>query len=260
MKNFMKTIFSLSIGLILSHSLIAGNDEVMYSPQSIETDDYSIETDNIIAESDFVKMKFIITNKTGDYLYFDASKTNFVFDHGSYKADARMLRIEPYGSASRVLDAKGNNMNAPQFSLEIDGFTRVPAYGDKVEAEDFKLPPSVNDFRAGPFHVELKGLSKKTDKTAAKFEVTYNGSKIGIVDPARLGVRIQTEQEFANAKRDYNISLLSRGENDRFTAYFDIEARVVDMQFATMWIIWRDTFQEAEKIDVKGSEIKFESK
>ena len=54
--------------------------------------------------------------------------------------------------------------------------------------------------------------------------------------------------EYANADNKQDAFLLSKGESETFTASFKIPGKVVDMQFANMEIIWRDTFKDCKAI------------
>jgi hypothetical protein len=121
-----------------------------------------------------------------------------------------------------------------------------------VQAPDFMLPASVNQFTVGDFTIELVNISKKTQETAVKFKVTYTGNGMGLVDPKNLGVKLESGQVFANDKRDKGI-VLAKGESDTFTALFHIEGRIADMQFANMQIVWNDTFKNAELKKIDGT-------
>lgn len=251
----MKINLLLLLSISLFNFTYAG-DEKNYSELTQETNDYTIEVTDIISEGDFSKLKVKITNKTGHYIYFDGSKCTFKYDFGEFKPSERPTRIDPYKSDSKVLDVKDEQgrLNTDKFILIIDGLTIVPSYGQKFEVEEFKLPPVFNDVDAGPFKISLKNYKKKTDNTAAKFEVQYIGRDIALIDPGKVGVRLEDGQQFANAKHDYNLQILRSGDKDNFTVYFDIDAKVADMQFADMWILWRSTFQEAREDKLDGVE------
>lgn len=260
----MKTIglFLLFIAFGISPSLAQkkGKDKKedpdhknFYKDLKLETDAYVMEITDAVAEQEYSKFKVKITNKTNDYLLFDGSQCVFKFDFGEYKPNERQVVIGPNESDSKVLNVKGDTrFHVESFTFMLNGLTRVPATGVAQNAPDFQLPPAVNDFKAGPFDVTLLKLKKETDNTVAQFRATYTGSQIGLLDPGKLGVRIESGQEFANAKHDYKTKLLGKGDDDKFNAYFKIPAKVVDMQFATMFIVWRNTFQESKKIPIKG--------
>lgn len=248
-------VFILSLFLLQISPSFAG-DEKWYKELTQETDEYTIEVIDIVSEGDFSKLKVKITNKTGHYIFFDGSKCTFKYEFGEFKPSERPTRIDPYKSDAKVLDVKDEQerLNTDKFTLIIDGLTLVPSYGRKFEVEEFKLPPVFNDVDAGPFKISLKNYKKKTDNTAAKFEVQYIGRNVALIDPGKVGVRLEDGQQFANAKHDYNQQLLMSGDTDKFTVYFDIDAKIADMQFADMWIQWRGTFQESSEEDLEGVE------
>lgn len=247
----------LLFSFLFSASIWAGNEEKFYKEATQETEQYKVELSDIVAEGTFSKMKVTVTNKTNHYLYFDATKCTFVLGEDTYHPDERLLKIKPNDSRSRVLNVSGSSgFNPDAFQLKIDGISFISLEGKKIEAKDFQLPVSRNDFEAGPFEIELDKLKKKTDNTTARFKVTYKGDHYGILDPDQLGVRIEDGKEFANENRGNEPIILQKGDDEKITAEFTIEAKIIDMQFATMWIIWRDTFREVEA--VKGKTLEFE--
>ena len=52
--------------------------------------------------------------------------------------------------------------------------------------------------------------------------------------------------------------MMEKNFQEEVEEVFEVPAKVTDMQFATFWIIWRDTFQESKKIPLKGSTIQME--
>lgn len=225
----------------------------------IETEDYIVEIVDIIGRMEEAKCKVKITNKTNDYLIWNPSECVFKFEFGEFKPKEKEVIIKPNDKESKVLNVTGDTrFHVESFSLDIKGMSKVASAGTMVMAPDFQLPASMNDFIAGPYKVSLLAVDKKTDLTSGSFRVTYTGNEIGLVDPNKIAVRTEKEQEFASARTDYKIQLLQKGESDKFNFYFKIPASHVDMQFATLWVIFRNCFQESKKVAIAGTGLSFE--
>jgi hypothetical protein len=91
---------------------------------------------------------------------------------------------------------------------------------------------------------------KETKQTAIRFKVTYtNDNKhYGLVSLGKAAMRVESGQEFAMANQKDKQVLLADGKDDKFNYYYEIPASVVDMQFANMWVVWKDTFRESEMV------------
>lgn len=225
----------------------------------IETNDYIIEVIDIIARMEEAKCKVKVTNKTNDYLVWNPSESVFKFEFGEFKPKEKEVIIKPNDKESKVLNVNGDTrFHIESFNLDIKGMSKVASAGTMTAAPDFQLPPSMNDFTAGNFKVSLLNLKKETALTTAQFRVTYTGNDVGLIDPNKLALRLENEQEFAGVRRDYKQRLLFKGDDDKFNTYFEVPAKITDMQFATMWVIWRNTFQESKKVSIGGTSVVFE--
>lgn len=230
-----------------------------FKTAKVETDDYIVEVVDIFNRMEEAKCKVKITNKTNDFLIWNPSECVFKFDFGTFQPKEKEVLIKPNDKESKVLNVSGDNrFHVESFGLEIKGMSKAPSTGKMVMAPDFQLPASMNDFTAGNFKVSLLALDKKTDLTSGTFRVTYTGDDLGLFDANKMAVRTEKEQEFAGARTDYKVQLLRKGESDKFNFYFKIPASHVDMQFATMWIIWRNAFQETKKSAIAGTSVQFE--
>ncbi len=225
----------------------------------VETDDYIVEVSDIINRMEEAKCKVKITNKTNDYLIWNPSECAFKFEFGEFKPKEKEILIKPNDKESKVLNVTGDTrFHMESFSLEVKGISKVASTGTMVMAPEFVLPASMNDFTAGPFKVSLLAVDKKTDLTSGSFRVTYTGNEIGLVDANKIAVRTEKEQEFASARTDYKIQVLKKGDDDKFNFYFKVPASHVDMQLTTLWIIWRNCFQESKKVAIPGATVAFE--
>lgn len=235
-------------------------------PAGIKNEDVNIEFSDPVAKMDLVKLKIKITNNTADYIIFKPSECSFLYDKEEFmvtKSSANFMKkeviiIKPYKSASRVMDAKGtNNFHKDNFTLKIAGLTKASADREVQIAPDFKLPVSANNFEAGKFKCTMKDLEKETQKTVVSFTSTYNGDKLGIIDPTRVVVKLENGQEFANTESDAKPLILEKGETDEFSVTFKIQAKIADMQFANMLIVWKNAFIESVTKNIVVSPVDF---
>ena len=224
----------------------------------VQTDELTIEFSNAHSQADFTLVKAKITNKTSDYIFFEPSEVVFKYEHGEFSPKSGIVKIKPKGSKSKTLKVTGDNrFHVESLSIALKGFYRISVKGKVQEAPDFRLPAEQNTFTAGNFECNLLKVSQETQKTAAQFQYTYNGDKVGIVDPSKLVVRIENGTEYANANRKSKINLLEPGDSKKFTAWFLIPGKILDMQFATMYIVWKDTFIESSKIPISTPSVNF---
>ena len=169
------------------------------------------------------------------------------------KNGEKELLIGPNEEDYRTIDIKGTDLQVENFSIEVKGISRIPANAKSENAENFKLPVQKNEFDAGPFHVLQVKNEKETDKVTVKFTTTYNGSKMGIVNPGEASLLTPKGTEFANmgTKAQRKPFLLKKGKDDSFILYWkDIPVSNGDMQFANVEVIWNNAFIEATPEEV----------
>jgi len=262
----MKTTTLLVSLLLIFTSLINAQNvspkHVNYykTPESIETNNYKIDISNIVSKTEYAKFGIKITNIGTDYIMFNKGASEFVYKNGKYSDKEKIVYILPTKSKTKTIKATGTNMfHTDTINLVLKGLYIIPAKGKTVKAENFKLPASKNSFIAGNFRIKLLKLKQETQETYAKFECTYIGDEIGIVDPTKLSVKIDGKEEFeyANDNKKAKPELLRKGEKVKFSVYFHIPAKISDMQFAVLKINWNDTFQESVAKEVKSKTINF---
>lgn len=214
---------------------------------TIETDELSVDLLDAHSQMGFTLLRAKITNKTSDYIIFKTGEVVFKYEHGEYKPKSKMVIIEPKGHTSKTLKVTGDDkFHVESLTLVLNGFYILSSTGVTQDAPDFQLPPSVNDFSAGPFNCKLNKIKKETQETIAQFKCDYQGDHMGLVNPSKLVVRTEDGREYANVKRKAETKVLEQGDDIKFNAWFKIPGKIVDMQFANMIIVWKNTFIESK--------------
>lgn len=235
-----------------------------YQVKPLETDDVSLSFSGAHSQQEFTEAKIKITNKTNDYILYKAKETVFKYPFGEFNPGTGMFRgsktiVKPLDSESRVLKVTGGT----QFHVEglqviLNGFSRVSSEGVVQEAPDFKLPASVNDFKAGTsFKCSLEKLVKETDETKATFKCTYIGTDIGLLDPTKIVLKLENGQEYATDNKKDKVELMLPKEEEKVVATFHVPGKVTDMQFANMVLVWKNTFSESKVVPIATGSVDF---
>lgn len=254
----MKQVFlSVVVALIgLSALSVSAQDQKKYSAKhefwyqnvEMENDFLKVEIKDAVSQKEVLKFRIKFTNKTNEYVFVNPGKMKLNVNGQSYPFKEKPFMIEPFSDKTRVLDLAGQtDYHQETFSITLDGMEKAPAKGVAHELDDFTLPASVNSISSGPFEVNLKNVGQTTDVTNARFVVKYTGSKIGIVDPSKVAVKIESGKQYANAFSKTNPVLITPGEEDGFSVMVQIPASVSDMQFATLYVTFGEAFQEVQK-------------
>jgi hypothetical protein len=208
-----------------------------------------LETNNVVSKFNYAKLSLIVNNKTDDFLLFYKNKCKFIFNKNSYfpKTSKKGKIIKPNRQRNfTIKSAKETNYLVDYFSFTPDGFYTFSSKGKNVKIEPFHLPAEKNIIEKGPFKINMLKLKKATQETVVKFEFTYTGNKIAVLNPANCVLRTSDGKEWANTKSKDKLIILQKNESKRFTVVFQIPAKHTDMQFAEMDIVWKNTFNESE--------------
>ena len=215
----------------------------------VGNDVVSIQFADAHAQTGFLKMKATVTNNTQDYVVYRLGETTLHIDAGDYQAQTGLLKgdlvLKPKDSGSRTIEFKdGTEFHVDAFTMDIHGIYKAVDQAD-TEAPNFVLPAAVNDFEAGNFACNLAGLKKETKETKADFKCTYTGEGLGFVTPSKASVSVEGQQ-FANANKRAKTKVLQPGQDTKFTLVYEVPAKIADMQFANMDIVWGECFEEAQ--------------
>lgn len=254
MKKFI--LFILALSLISTSAFSQKKEKVIkyqktfYKNQTIENMDVKVTIDDAVATPTGIKFKISIVNKTSDYIIFKPSECEFKIKDSKVKPIEKWLVIRPGDKDWRIVDIKGNYVIPENFEFLMSGFYKVTLDSKGNITSDYKLPASSNEFKTGGFTVTMDGYKKETAKTDAKFNVAYNGDKIGVIETSKVAAKMPDGKEFANYLTDKPI-IFDKGSTDNFkVAWKDIPLNSGDMQQVEMLILWRDAFKEITPLKI----------
>jgi hypothetical protein len=223
-------------------------EKIAYGETSADGDGITVSAKNVVSMEDLTKFSLRITNKTNDILLYKAAESKLKAGGKEYAPSEKPMVVAPNDDDSKVIDIKGKDFMIPDYSFVVDGIYKISTENNPVEAPNFLLPASQNEFKAGNFTCTMLDLNKETDKTTVKFECRYNGNKIGVINPSRASVKLPDGTEIANEKSKAKPILVMNGESEKFTLRWNrMEGgRATDMQKIQMTILWHKTFIESE--------------
>lgn len=223
--------------------------------EPIETKEVVIEFSNGVSRLDFLKFKAKFTNNTNDFLIVDPSKFKITTDGVTHEPKEKSFILDPNDSKSKTVDVKeGENLRADEFEVAVGGFAIIPADGKAAQMDQFQLPASTNNMESGNFEVNLKRVKQETKETWATFSIKYTGDGYAIIDPSRISVKTESGEQYANEFRKSKMILLEKGDSKTIDVVVHIPAKVVDMQFAKLFVQWGECMVETEAVALEVDE------
>jgi hypothetical protein len=234
--------------------------EIFYKDITLEADDFTASTNNGTSDKESTKFKLKIVNKTNDILMYKPEESTFKVGDKEAKPKEKVLMVYPADSDFRVVNLISADYLVPNYSFVMGGMYKISTKGTVAEAADFKLPAAANEFEAGGFSCTLSSLTKETDKTEAKFECRYTGSKIGVINPGKAVVKMPDGTEIANEKKHSTPIVLMKGKSEKITFKWNrMEGgKATDMQKVNMVIVFKGTFTETDAEKLKDETLNFE--
>tara|TARA_R110002072_G_scaffold229829_1_gene387059 strand:- start:150 stop:1004 length:855 start_codon:yes stop_codon:yes gene_type:complete len=222
---------------------------------AVETKEVVLEFTNAVARMDLLKFKTKFTNNTNDFLLIDPSVLIINVGGVEHHPKEKAFILDPNSTKSKTIDLKGGeNLRADEFEVAIAGFLRISLDGTPAKMEQFQLPATENVMKSGNFEVSLKKLKQETKETWARFEIKYKGDDYAIIDPSRISVKTEGGDKYANDDRKSKTILLEKGDSKTVNAIFHIPAKVIDMQFAKLFVLWGDCMIETKAIPFDANE------
>ncbi len=249
MKNyFLIFVFLLSVNFVFSQK--ENDPKYEYHYKNIdkqETDDYSLKITDAHSQQTFTHFRIHISNKSTDYLILRVNEISFIYDFGELHPKAKEFLIEPGESLNKVISVSDatKDFHVKSLKVKISGIYKLSTKGNIVKMPDFQLPANKNYIEAQGVSCKLNNISKETQQTVAQFKCTYKGNNYLIINPLKASAKIKTGQEFAPVNRKAKAKMLTKNKKKKFSLYYEIQAKIIDMQFATFNIVWHDTFRES---------------
>ena len=222
----------------------------------------SVSAKNVVSKYNYAKLGLEIYNKSDNYILFLKDKCKFVISGQSFfpKPIKNGKIVNPGKKQVYTIQVEGEtDYLVTDFDFKPGGIYTFPAKGNIINMEFFHLPPNKNQIETGPFKVNMLKLKKETKETIVKFKCTYTGDKIAVISPSNCVLRTESGKEWATAKSNIKPIILQKNESKTFTLIFNIPGKIVDMQFAEMDIIWKNTFSESEltehNFDIQNTQI-----
>lgn len=216
----------------------------------VANDQVSIELKDVWARMEVMKVRAKVTNKTNHFITVKPKEFAVVINGKTYYSKVKDMLIPPNETDGKTIEISdvAENLHVEEFTFQPAGFALISTEVPNVEAPEFQLPASTNMIKAGNFEINMKRVKQETQETVARFEVSYKGNGVGIIDPSRISVKTESGQEFANAFRKSKMTLLRKGESESFYVEVNIPAKIVDMQFATLQVLFTKALKESEEV------------
>lgn len=233
--------------------------EIAYKDIANDYDDITVSTNNGMSNKEMTKFKLKIVNKTNDIIVYKPEESSIAINGKAVNPKEKWLIINPIESDFRVINMLGANFVTP-YTYVLSGIYKVSTNGKIVETPNYTLPPSQNDFTTGGFKCTMTSLVKESDKTVVKFECTYTGDKIGVIDPGKAAVQLPDGTVLANEKSSSQPTMVMKGKSEKITLKWNrLEGgRATDMQKISMNILWRGTFTETDAVKIKEETLDFQ--
>ena len=232
--------------------------EIAYKDIASEYGDMAVSTNNGISNKEMTKFKLKIVNKTNDILLYKPEESSFKLEGKEVKPKEKWLFIYPIESDFRVVNAMGPDFLVP-YSFVLGGVYKISTSAKGIDAPDFQLPASQNEFTAGGFNCTMSSLTKESDKTEVKFECKYMGDKVGVIQPARAAIKLPDGTEIANEKTKSQPIIVMKGKSEKVSFKWNrMEGgKAQDMQKIKLIILFRQTFSEVEPVKLKEETLQF---
>lgn len=256
----MKTLLFLSSLLFSATAVFAQEttyEKVFFNPNGFENEQVKVEIDNVVSLPKETKFKMTITNKTNNFIAYNSEESNFEIPGQDVRAKEKSWLIEPLESKSKVMRAFGEGLNdIREFEFVCEGFYEILPQ-EAMEVQPLRLPPSVNNFEAGPILVVLNKDKRSTGKTNIKWDAKYTGENYAFIYPHNISVLMPDENTYATTETNMDPIVLLKGDEKTFSASWDRMpgGTINDMQKVEMLVQFDEVFIEGVPKKIRGETI-----
>jgi hypothetical protein len=257
----------LVASLIVTPAAFASDDEdkhenYLKTSEDLDLGEVVVEAGTVTAQENVVVFKAKMKNVTQDWIFVRKHEIEFQIGGKTVKPysgkEKPAIVIGPEKSKSLSLKLKGSGFHVEEMTVDFKGIYKAAATGEVMVGSKFVYPPSSNNVSMGPFKCSVTSHDQATKVTKTTWECQYTGDGIGYVDASGLSVKIESGEQFASTFRKNKKVMLKHNEKAKFTTTFEIEKRIVDMQFAQLELLWGETFSESQLEAVDSDSWDFE--
>lgn len=230
-------------------------DNVFYQEVIFETDDYKLFLVKCSSNKLKLKMKIRIFNKTGDIILIKPEEIAFMVKDKKLTGWEKPMIVQPNGDEVRTIDIvdPGMDMRLESFNVVLDGFYKIAYTGETTIQPELALPSKeASEFTAGDFHCVLLSHTVENEKTFAKYQCTYKGDKIGVLDPSKAVLVLPSNAEVASAlnMRKSEALIFEKSSVQNFLIEFRNINRNEPLNKGVK-IKWNDTFRSSSAVKLK---------
>lgn len=244
--------FILVMAILATQTAIAQKsyEKIFYNAEPVEAKDFGVKVKDAVAMKKFTKFNLKLANKGNDILVYKPEESKLIIEGKEYIPKEKRLEILPTDADNRVVNLDGDQFMVDHYSFVLNGVYKISDSEKALEAPNFDLPPSSNEFKTGNFTCNMQNLEKETGGTWVKFECRYTGDKYGVIIPSRAALKFPDGTEIANEKSKSKPIILLKGESDKFSLEWDrMEGgSATDMQKIKLLIVWRNCFVESDAV------------
>ncbi len=256
------TLLFLSIIALISTTTAQNYKKVFYNDVISENIDYKVTITDVVATPTGLKFKLTIENKSKNYIIYSPNESVFKIKEKELKPNEKPIIIRPADSDYRVIDLAGADyMIASDFDFVLNGISSTPEKAGSINAADIKLPMKDSEFARGGFKFTVTKFVNDEKHVDVKFNVRYEGDKVGIYEPRNVNMMFKNKKEnlnyFANK---LPMVLFKDNEHELGIAWKDIPPSVGSTAEDEMTVVWKEAFMEVtpEKQPSKQIHISFD--
>lgn len=250
-----KTILTLLVFITLNQFAqvnLKDYKTIFFQEVTLETDDYKMYLVRCFAREEVLKLKIRIFNKTNDVLFIKPEEFVFVVSGKTLKGIGRTFAVQPNGEEARFIDAvdKGMNMKCENFEVTLNGFYKIPSDGEAHTCANSEWPVKRgSEITAGPVKCTVIDNQMGKEKSFAKYNCSYSGDKICILDPSKsVAIMPKGQENKSTIKKD--VFLLENGQTDNITLEFKRLNGAGDLTDGIN-VKWNETFRVSTAISLK---------
>lgn len=207
-----------------------------------ENDDYKLEIVNgphYVSDRGYASYRIKITNKTYDYLLVRTKSSSI---SSASACDNYLHIIDPNTSKVKIFRFF-DGYNHKNYVINFDRVLKIPFNHNIIEVADTKLTDDVDTFSFPDYNCKLLKSKIRTNEIVAKFDCTYTGDSIAVLDPKKSVLRLSNGERLENIKK-YDPTILINNQHEDFQVVYPVLTKISkDDLKKGVDIIWKDTFK-----------------